>query len=167
MKKRGFTVVEMVMVIAILGILIGTLAPWLIESAQSFNLISNRKSMLGQIRSGFDRMVAEIRLIPGQAQIISTTSGSFQFQYPTGTSITYSLSGTNLMRNSDILINNVTALSFTYYDQSGTATTTPGSVRSVMINLTATAPNTSSSLTVQTRIFIRNTGNYYANFTSP
>jgi prepilin-type N-terminal cleavage/methylation domain-containing protein len=167
MKKRGFTMVEMVMVIAILGILVGTLSPWLIESAQSFNLISNRKSMLGQMRAGFDRMVAEIRLIPGQSQIIATSANSFQFQYPTGTSITYSLSGGNLMRNSDILMNNVTALSFTYYDQAGSATTTPASVRSVMMSLTATAPNTSSSLTVQTRLFLRNTGNYYANFTSP
>lgn len=112
-------------------------------------------------------MVREIRLIPGQAQVTTTTASSFTFQYPTGTSITYSRTGTNVMRNSDILMNNVTALAFTYYDQAGNTTTTAANVRSVRIQLTATTADGTSSLTVRTRVFIRNTGNYYLNFTSP
>lgn len=167
MTKRGFTLVEMVLVIAILGILVGTLAPWLYNAAQTYNLITNRKSTLDQVRAGFDRMIAEIRLIPGQAQIIAVNPTSFQFQYPAGTAIMYSISGTNILRNTDVLIPNATSLAFTYYDQSGTATTTAANVRSVMMKLTATSPNTNTTLTVQTRLFIPNTGNYYSNFTSP
>lgn len=167
MKKRGFTLVELVLVLGLLGVMIGVLAPWLINSVRSYDLITTRRTMLGQVRAGFDRMIREVRLIPGQSQIIATSATSFQFQYPTGTSITYSLSGTNLMRNSDVLIPNVTSLSFTYYDQSGNTTTTPANVRSVTMQVTATTTSSATPYTVRTRVFIRNTGNYYANYTSP
>jgi type II secretory pathway pseudopilin PulG len=167
MKLRGFTLVETVLVLGMLGIMIGALAPWMLNSIELYDLITTRKTMLGQVRSGFDRMVAEIRLIPGQAEIIATSPTSFQFQYPTGTSITYSLSGTNLMRNSDILIQNVSALAFVYYSQNLTTTTTPANVRSVSVKITANTTSSSTPYTVRTQIFIRNTGNYYANYTSP
>ena len=123
--------------------------------------------MLTQVSTGFERMMLEIVLIPGQSQITTTSASSFTFQYPAGTSITYSLSGTNLMRNSDILIENITSLAFTYYDQAGNATTTPASVRSVQVQLSAITDTSTQPYTIRTRVFIRNTGNNYASFTSP
>jgi len=138
MKLRGFTLVEMILSIAMMGMMAALLGPWLVTSIKSYDLITSRQTMLAQVRSGFDRMTREIRLIPGQSQVTATTASSFQFQYPAGTSITYSLSGTNLMRNSDVLIPNVSALSFTYYDQSGASTVTASSVRSVSFQITAT-----------------------------
>jgi prepilin-type N-terminal cleavage/methylation domain-containing protein len=167
MKNRGFTLVELILTMGMLGVMVGMMAPWMINAVKSYDLISTRRLMLGEVRAGFDRMIREIRLIPGQSQIIATSASSFQFQYPTGTSITYSLTGTNLMRNSDILMNNVTALAFTYYDQSGNTTTTPSSVRSVTLQVTATTTSSSTPYTVRTRVFVRNTGNHYTNFTSP
>jgi prepilin-type N-terminal cleavage/methylation domain-containing protein len=167
MKKRGFTLIEMALTIVIIGITIGLLSPWLINAVQAYDLVSTRRIMLGQVRAGLDRMVREIRLIPGQAQIISTTASSFQFQYPAGTNITYSLSGTDLKRNTDKLIQNVTALTFTYYDQAGNTTTTASSVRSVGIQISAHTTSSNNAYTVRTRVFVRNTGNNYSSFTSP
>lgn len=167
MKKRGFTLVELVLVIAILGITAGTLGSWMINSMTAYDRVTTRRGMLAQVRTGFERMMLEILLIPGRAQIITTTASSFTFQYPTGTNITYSLSGTNLLRNSDVAVQNVTALSFTYYDESGAQTTTPASVRSVRAQISATAGTSTQPYTVRTRVFIRSTGNYYGEFKTP
>lgn len=167
MKKRGFTLVELVLTIAILGIMVGTLAPWMINTMKGYDLITTRRQMLSQARAGFERMMLEILLIPGRPQVITTGNSSFTFQYPVGTNITYSLSGTNLMRNQDVLVQNVTALSFVYYDQAGNTTTTAANVRSVKAQISVTTTNAAQPLTIMTRVFIRNTGNNYANFTMP
>jgi prepilin-type N-terminal cleavage/methylation domain-containing protein len=167
MKVRGFTLIEMVLSIAMLGVMMLALGPGLRASLDKYNLLSARRQAISDVRSGMDRMVSEIRLIPASAQVISIGATSFQFQYPAGTPITYSLSGGNLMRNSDILISNVSSLAFAYYDQSGAVTATTSAVRAVSIQLTADVPSTSTSYTLRTRVFLTNTGNYYANFTSP
>lgn len=156
---RAFTMVEMVLSIAILGILGVALGPGIATSIQSYHLVSNRRLGVAEARAGIERMVREIRLIPGRTQVVQMTNTSFQFEYPAGTAITYSLSGTNLLRNSDILMANVSALSFAYYDQAGVVTATPANVRSVEISFTTTAP-----YTLRTRIFLVNTGNYYGGF---
>lgn len=167
MKKRGFTLVEIILTIAILGVMAGTLAPWMINTMKGYDLVTSRKQMLAQVRAGFERMVLEIMLIPGQAQVLTTANNSMSFQYPAGTTITYSLSNGNLMRNSDVMVPNVTSLAFTYYNEAGNTTTSASSVRSVKAQLTVNPPNSSAPYTIMTRVFIRNTGNNYANFTMP
>ncbi len=158
---RGFTIVELVLSIAILGVLGMALGPGIATSVQSYNLAASRRQSTAEARAGMERMVREIRQIPGTAQVISLGASNFQFQFPTGTAITYSLSGTNLLRNSDVLVSNVSGLSFAYYDQTGAATATPSNVRSVQVQFTTTAP-----YTLRTRVFMPNTGNYYGGFVS-
>jgi len=164
---KGFTLIELVLSIALIGIMAFAIGPGLAAGVKSYDLITTRKQMLGSSRAGMDRMVREIRLIPGSAQVTSIGASSFQFQYPAGTSITYSLSGTNLMRNSDILISDVSALTFTYYGETDVVTATAASVRSVGIQFTSTGHGSIPSYTLRTRVFLRNTGNNYANYTTP
>jgi prepilin-type N-terminal cleavage/methylation domain-containing protein len=167
MKHRAFTIIELILTIAILGVLAGGIGPGVSAAINTYDRILNRRQMLAEAEAGMERMVREIRLIPGSSQVTSAATTSFQFQYPTGTSITYSLSGTNLSRNSDILLANISSLAFTYYTQAGATTTTAASVRSVGIQFTMTSSGSTPSLTLSTRVFIRNTGNNYVNFTSP
>lgn len=159
---RGFTAVELVLSIAILGVLGLALGPGLSNAVQSYSLISTRRMGVAETRAAMERMAREIRLIPGRSQVSLITSSSFQFQYPTGTSITYSLSGTNLMRNSDVLLANVSALTFTGYTETGGTTTNESGIRSIGITITTTMP-----YTLRTRVFLPNTGNYYQGFASP
>lgn len=157
---RGFTLLELLLVITMLIVLGMVLGPILGNAIQSSGLISSRGESLAEARNAMDRMVNEIRLIPNTSVLANIGSTNLQFQYPVGTPITYSLSGTNLLRNSDILAGDVNSLVFSYYDASGATTTTATSVRSIGIQL-------NTGLTLRTRVFLRNTGNNYANFTLP
>ena len=163
----GFTLIELVIVIALVGVLGAVLAWGLPAAVQGYDLVWARRGVVANARGGLQRMVSEIRLIPGAGQITSIAATNFQFQYPVGTAITYSLSGGDILRNSDVLINNVSALTFTYFDEDGSVATTPSDVHLVGINLTVDSPGNVSNYDLRTKIFIRNTGNDYVNFTSP
>jgi type II secretory pathway pseudopilin PulG len=157
---RAFTLLEVLLVIAMLTILGVVLGPILGSAIQSSGLVSSEAQRLAEARNGMERMVKEIKLIPNTSVLANIGTTNLQFQYPTGTNITYSLNGTNLLRNSDILVGGVSSLTFTYYDASGATTTITANVRSIGIQFTA-------GLTLQTRVFLRNTGNNYENLTSP
>lgn len=159
---RGFTAVELVLSIAILGVLGLALGPGLSNAVQSYGLISTRRMGVAETRAAMERIVREIRLIPGRSQVSQITASSFRFEYPAGTSIMYSLSGTNLMRNSNVLLANVSVLTFTGYTETGGTTTNENNIRSVEITITTMMP-----YTLRTRVFLPNTGNYYEGFASP
>jgi prepilin-type N-terminal cleavage/methylation domain-containing protein len=164
--RRGFTIVEFALTIAILGVAALLVAPSVSSAIKDYNLVWSRRLVVNEAREGLDRMVREIRLVPGSAQITTVSATSLVFQYPTGTPISYSLSGGNLLRNSDILVSNVSSLAFTYYDEVGAATSVASAVRSVGIQLTA-GNATTGTMTLRTRVFLTNTGNDYAHYTSP
>lgn len=167
--RRGFTIVELVLVIALLGIEAFVLGPPLAVAVKEYVLVSSRRQTLAEAKSAMDRMVKEIRLIPSQAAVISVASPTaFQFQYPLGTAITYALNGTALERNGTALASNVGLLEFKYYDSAGAETAVASRVRTIQIRLTINAPSGSGTLPLQTTVFLRNsTGSMYTDFTSP
>lgn len=165
--KRGFTIVELVLVIALLGIEAFVLGPPLAAAVKEYVLVSSRRQTLAEARSAMDLMVKEIRLLPLGGVTDVTSPTSFQFQYPLGTPITYALNGTTLERNGIALASNVGLLEFKYYNAAGTETAINANVRSVQIRLTINAPSNSGTLPLMTTVFLRNTGAMYNNFTSP
>lgn len=164
-KKNGFTLVELVLVIALMGILAFALAPALITGVRSYDIVWSRRQVLAEGRVAMDRMVKEIRLIESSSDVIATNSpAEFDFEYPNGTSIAYSLDGTDLKRNTDVLASDVTALEFKYFDSTGSETSTEADVRRVQVTLTIDAPGNHGDLTLRTNVFLRNTGNSYESF---
>lgn len=161
-KPRGFTLVELVLVISLLGILGLVLGPGLMETVRSYELVRSRRVVLAQAHSALERMTREIRLIPSQGAVLTSAGTQFSFQYPAGTTITYGLSGTVLQRNGINLLPNVSSISFIYYTESGMATVTPSAVRRVRVNLTLDPPGSTGTLNMQTGVFLRNTGNHYS-----
>ncbi|OGT96773.1 MAG: hypothetical protein A2298_04500 [Gammaproteobacteria bacterium RIFOXYB2_FULL_38_6] len=81
-------------------------------------------------------------------------ANSITFSDVDGSTITYSLSGENLMRNSQALANHVTALSFTYQDADGAATAIAANVRYITVFITLMENKVTSSL--QDTVFLRN-----------
>ncbi|MDO8493732.1 MAG: type II secretion system protein [Deltaproteobacteria bacterium] len=159
---KGFTLVELVLVIAMLGVLGFVLGPGLGAALRGYDTVWSRRQVLSHGKEAMDRMAREIRLIESSADVVSVGSSSqFQFEYPNGTLIVYDRSGTNLRRNSDVLAQNVSALQFQYYDEAGNTTSTAANVRRVQIQLTLDAAGGHGSLTLRTSVFLRNTGNNY------
>lgn len=166
--KRGFTVVELVLVIGILGMQALILGPPIMKAVEEYNLVGARRQTLAEARSAIDRMVKEIRLIPSAAVIVNLRSSTqFQFQYPLGTTITYALVGTTLQRNGVIMATGVNLLEFKYYDVNGNETFLANSLRTIQVRLTLAAPSSQGTVPLTTTVFLRNLGNDYDVFTSP
>lgn len=160
--------VETVLAIAMIGLQAFVLGPPLMNAVKEYNIVWSRRQTLAQARSAMDRMTQEISLIPSSNQLVDISSStSFQFQYPAGTAITYSLSGTNLQRNGANLATNVGLVEFKYYDANGNETASKPSVRTVQVRLTLNAPSSQGTVPLSTTVFLRNSGTIYGNYTSP
>ena len=73
-----------------------------------------------QARLCAGRMQADIRDLTDTATVSSMTSTAFTFGDSGGNTVAFSLSGTDLQRNGDLIAQGVTALTFTYWKSDGT-----------------------------------------------
>ncbi|OPY70626.1 MAG: hypothetical protein A4E57_00470 [Syntrophorhabdaceae bacterium PtaU1.Bin034] len=114
MNRKGFTLVEVIIVIVVLGIVTALAAPLLVQAVRSYTIESDILSADAQGQMAMERMAREIRLIK-PADITTFTSGTFAFILD-GVPVSYARDGQNrLMRNSDPLASNITSLSFAYF----------------------------------------------------
>jgi Tfp pilus assembly protein PilW len=93
----------------------------------------------------------------GNRRVYDSATGSLD----SGEQITYSVSGTTLMRNGDPVAENVQALTLTYFDANGTAVTGAATnIRVVHIKLQVNIPGNAShgpvTQTLQTDVALRN-----------
>ena len=144
-NSKGFTLVELVIVITIAGITAATLGTILLGTVKAWTFKFNRGDMLWDARVAIDRMTREIRTVRNNASVTTASSGQFRFIDAGNVDITYSLSSTNLNRTengtANLLAENVSSLSFTYYDAAGTVIPSPTvspttNIKRVRINLT-------------------------------
>jgi len=164
---RGFTIIELIMVIVLL-VIITTVASMLIfQGAKSYWTEEIRNDITTQGRYATERMARDIRNIdcvvsgnncrPTAATITSFTASELRFfnTYKLGKG--FWLNGTNLemCRNStscataDVLASNVSSLSFQYLDKDGNTTATVGSIWSIVASLTLTRENQSVDFRIQ------------------
>lgn len=117
-NKKGFSLIEMMVVVIILGLIVLGLVAFFTGGAKSWVAGQSQLKAQREARQAMDRMVREIR----EADYIYSTSISSQidFNTPFDGPISYSLSGSgDLKRGSNLMINNVQSLAFTYFDNSG------------------------------------------------
>jgi len=152
-KIVGFTVLELVIVIIIIGIVASVIGPILFISTRAMNTQYELSNVMGEGRVAISRIIRELRMMRTTNDLI-IGANSITFSDVNGTTITYSLSGENLMRNSQVLANPVTALSFTYQDAGGATTAVVANVRYVTVSITLTDNNVVNTL--QDTAFLRN-----------
>ncbi len=148
MRKKGFTLIELIIVITIIGIIAGVVGYILLGTVDAWTFKANRNDLLWDGRLAVNRMVREIREIKDLTSVTTASSSQLRFTNINNNSITYSLSGAGLNRTKDgtanILAQNVSSLSFTYYDSGGASIATPAvspsatNIKRVRVNLTLT-----------------------------
>ncbi len=146
--QAGFTLIELVITIVLVGIIAGTAGMLLIKGTQAYIEEDQRSAATSQGRLGLERMARDIRTIPQASAIvgpITNPSSSLSFSDLTGTAITYARNGaTNALDRTEgaglpvILADGVTTLEFRYYDKAGALTTTPANIWQIRIDLTVT-----------------------------
>jgi prepilin-type N-terminal cleavage/methylation domain-containing protein len=148
MRKNGFTLVELVIVISVVGIISTIVGSMLLGAIDAWVFKFNRNDILWDGRLALDRMTREIRTIKNSTSVTTASSAQFRFTDTGNKDITYSLSSTNLNRTengtANLLAENVSSLTVTYYNSSDAVIPSPTvspsatDIRRVRINLTLT-----------------------------
>lgn len=163
-NRSGFTLIEMVLSIAIMAIVAGVVGPIMITGVRSYGLVEKRKSALAQVRLVMDRLSQEVRLIATTNDIDTFTSSTFQFDIPSEANINYTLSGANLTRSGVVMADGVTSISFTYYDSNGNVTATKANIWRIGVEMVLNAGTGYGSIKVRQQIFPRQFFSDYAGY---
>ncbi len=170
--QRGFTLAELLIVIAILGMMLAGLVTVQMQGQQSYLIGSHRVEAQQNGRIALELMVRELRSATSVTAIPSATDLTFVDE--NGITIRYSLSGAVINRNTPgvttPLIGGVVTFNLTYfsaYDGStntGTTTVAPASVRLVRVQLVtgteesvASYSGSNQMSTVEMLVRLRNT----------
>ena len=165
-KANGFTLIEIVITIVLIGILSGLAAMIILQGVRAYSDEQSRSDVHYQARLAMDRMAREIRLARAASATGTVVSGtitgnptnSIIFTELSGGTISYSLSVTDLMRTTGgvpvLLANGITTLEFQHYDNAGVLTTTAANVWIVEINVIAQQGG--ETLNLRTRVHPRN-----------
>jgi len=152
-KQTGFTLIELVIVIALFSIIAAVASQILAQGFQTFITSQNLLEANWQGQLAMERMTRDLRSVRSANDISVNTSSAFTFVNSAGTSLAYTLSGSNLTLNNNILASGVNNLTFTYYDKTGATVTNPASIAYVKVALIITQNNTNYS--VATAVFLR------------
>jgi prepilin-type N-terminal cleavage/methylation domain-containing protein len=144
-RQRGFTLLELVMVIVIIGVISVVIAKIMLQGLQSFATSQNTSEVDWQGLIAMERLTSDIHTIRSPSDITTITASQLTFTDTSGTSVQYSLSGNNLLRNSQILASGVTGLTFGYLSDTGATTATASAVRYISISLTLVQSNITTS----------------------
>lgn len=157
--EAGFTLVELVLVIVLLGIVSAVVAVPLMEGARIFSSGEVRADLNNQGRLAVERMAREIRMarsrtaadLPG-----CCNAGTLNFYDIGGKQIIYTFSGGNLTRQ-DMAGTFVLAsadaatssLTFSYFQQNGAPAAAAAQVWTIQIDLTVTRSGESQAYRVR------------------
>jgi prepilin-type N-terminal cleavage/methylation domain-containing protein len=152
-KQNGFTLIELAMVIVIIGIIAAMASSMISQGFEAYFTGKNVMDADWQGRLALERMARDIREIRSAGDISTMTASQLTFVDLSGNTITYQLSGTNLMRNSQILANGIQSMTLSYFDANGSTTASASAVRYISISLNVTQNNT--NITVATAVYAR------------
>jgi len=134
MKRDGFTLVEFVILIAALSAV--ALTAWvLFAPVNNWFFTQNRRSGFGESAVAVTRVLKEVRRIKDPNQIFTFTSDHLNFMDIDNNTVDFQLSGSNFLRDSDVLARNVNSLNFTYLDEDGAVAAVKQDIRVIVINL--------------------------------
>lgn len=128
-RQRGFSLIELIMVIVIMGIVSVIVSRILFQSFKTFIVSQNISDIDWQGLLSMNNFTNDVHNIRSANDITTISSSSFSFVNMSGTAITYQLSGSTLQRNSLTLASGVSGIAFAYYDKNYAVTATPANVR--------------------------------------
>lgn len=120
-KQRGLSLIELTVVVVILGIVVLGLVTFFMGGTKSWVTGQYQLKAQREARQAIDRMVREIR----HGELVTDGStNNIAVDIPAlgskdAYNVTYNLSGTTIQRDTNLLIDNVQSLVFTYFDNNG------------------------------------------------
>ncbi|MDP2683407.1 MAG: prepilin-type N-terminal cleavage/methylation domain-containing protein [Deltaproteobacteria bacterium] len=127
-NHKGFTLIEMIMVIMLIGIIAAAIAVPLSQGVKGWFQATSREGITQSGRIAIERMAREIRNMARTAAnnpcILTATATSFSFSDSSGNITTCNtiqfswagVAGNPIMRGADTLADNVSSMTIQYYD---------------------------------------------------
>jgi prepilin-type N-terminal cleavage/methylation domain-containing protein len=147
--NMGFTILEMVVSLAIMSILAAVIVTGIVQAVNGFIFVTGTQAVVENAELAMLRLTKELAVT--QKSTITGNAASLTFSsLHTGANATYTalLSNSQLIlrdnnNNNYVLANNISALSFAYYDSyNGTPNTTWAATRRIVhISITVSGPN--------------------------
>jgi prepilin-type N-terminal cleavage/methylation domain-containing protein len=121
---HGFTLVEMVLVIVLVGIIAGIGSTILAGGFKAYITSKNLSQAEWQGRIAIERLTRELRTVRSATALDLTLvpNTAITFTDTNANVISYTLSGTTLMRNAQPLADDISSLSFSYIANDGKTT---------------------------------------------
>jgi prepilin-type N-terminal cleavage/methylation domain-containing protein len=130
--RRGFTLIELIITMAVIGIIAGVGAPMLVLLFDSFQYSLYGKDLTERGEVALRRMDREIRRLRNSTSVLTANSTTYQFVDVDGSTIQYQYDAANdeiertAGANTDVLSANVTSFTLTYLgDDRATTIATP------------------------------------------
>lgn len=160
LKRDGFTLIELVVVIVVTGIIAGIVAALIMQAAGAYSDEQLRSGVQYQARLAVERISREARQVRRCADITAPAnpSATLQFTDITGSAVSFAVAGGSLTRGVDVLSSGVTsAQPFRFLDRSGSPTTSCVAPNDIWyVEIDAAAALGAETARVRTRVHPRN-----------
>ncbi len=128
-KAKGFTLIELVMVIIVVAVLAGIGVPLTIALMDSFDSAIYRKDLSASAEVCLRRLSRELPRLKNNTSALTATSSTYRFTDIDNNTIQYQLSGNNLQRIyngvTDTLATNVSSFTLSYLKDDGSVIPAP------------------------------------------
>lgn len=165
-SARGWTLVEVIMVMVIIGILAAFIGPMLLNAIKAYDRTQLTVNTYGKMRYAMERMTREIAALRRSTadttdfDVTTMTAGTFTFFKEDGTQVTLTLAGTDLNltyagTGTGLLADGVGALTFAYYRGDG-ATVAADAAQLAFVQVSMTISDGTTNYANRVRVALRN-----------
>lgn len=158
-NKWGFTLIEMLLTIVIIGIMAGVAAKILLSGLDTYSFVVSRKDATQNARIAMDRIASEVLLLEeGDITFIANNRISFEDENGLSTSFQTQVSGnqTNITRGNDFLAGPLGFLDFDYLRADGADAAMISEIKKINIELSIDSQGGFGPVTFRTEVFPRN-----------
>lgn len=118
-RCAGFSLVELILVVVLTAILAAVGSQMMGKSLQSFVFGKEVTKGDSQARVALERLTRDLRMVRSPANLIIAPATAITFSDTEGNNVNYSLAGGRLMRNAQVLADDVNNLQFAYLRSDG------------------------------------------------